>query len=618
MNYRLRIIVLMLFDALLVNLALYLSLYLRFDGDIPGTFYQSYLVLRPWFTITCLAFLYLFRIYHRMWQYASIGELYGTIKAVSGSVLIVLILIYTGLLPILPRSVYIFTWLLMIVSIGGARLGWRILRQIIMREAVKSAKTALIVGAGDAGAMVARELKNNSSMGLNPIGFVDDSATKQKLIMYGIPVLGTRVQIPELVTEYGIEDIIIAMPSAGGKTLRETMKICQQTQARLRIFSGSEDMLGDGRKIRNIELEDLLRREPVKLDLDEIASYLANKVVLISGAGGSIGSELCRQVCRTGPQKLILLDCSENNLFDIENELKDDFKELDLVTELTDIKDRVKLQQVYANHHPQVVFHAAAYKHVPMMEKHPGEAIKNNILGSKNMAELADKYEVDTFVMISTDKAVNPTNVMGASKRITEMLIQELNAKSKTKFAAVRFGNVLGSRGSVIPTFKKQIEKGGPVTVTHPDMTRYFMTIPEAVQLVIQAGAMATGGEIFVLDMGEPVKIIDLASDLIRLYNYEPNRDIDIKFTGIRPGEKLYEELFTAREQMAATRHERIFITRRTEDYIYEGIGDKVDKYFARNVFLNRNDAIELIAQILPEYRNCSKMEDQVEKRVYK
>ena len=608
MVFRFRIVWLLLFDSILINLSVYLALWLRFEGQMTSDnmgsiFMGSFISLIPWFTLISLSWLYFFRLYHRMWQYASIGELFSIVKAVSASILTVVLLIYIFPLPYLPRSVYILTWLLMILLIGSSRMGWRVLRDYFIVEAKTLAKRTLIIGAGDAGAMVAREMINNSSLNLAPIGFVDDNHLKQKLSIFDLPVLGTREKILQIVGTYNIEEIIIAMPSAGGKNIRELVKICKQTEAKIRIFTGSEEMLGDGQKIRNIELEDLLRREPVKLDMEEIAGYLQNKVVLISGAGGSIGSELCRQVCQNDPKELIMLDSSENNLFDIENELREACPDLTLITELTNIKDRIKLQQVYAIHKPQVVFHAAAYKHVPMMEKHPGEAIKNNILGSKNMVELADKHGVDTFVLISTDKAVNPTNVMGATKRITEMLVQELNAKSPTRFAAVRFGNVLGSRGSVIPTFKKQIEKGGPVTVTHPDMTRYFMTITEAVQLVIQAGAMTQGGEIFVLDMGEPVKIMDLAEDLIRFYNYEPDKDIEIKITGVRPGEKLYEELFTAREQMAATRNERIYITRRAEDYFYEGIGETVDKLFVRNTFLNQNDTVELISRILPEYQ---------------
>jgi FlaA1/EpsC-like NDP-sugar epimerase len=606
MNYWLRLTSMIIFDSILIISSVYLSLLLRFDGQIEATYYQAFITLIPWFAVISLTSLYFFRIYHRMWQYASLGELYSIVKAITTSIFIVVALIYTVPLPTLPRSVYILSWGLMIALIGGSRLGWRILRDLIIKDISSVAKRTLIIGAGDAGALVARELKNNPGLNLQALGFIDDSRYKQHLTLYGIPVLGNRRAIPHIVEHYGIEEIIIAMPSASGRVIRELIEICQTTPAQLRIFQGASDLLSQGSKIRNIELEDLLRREPVKLNLQEIAAYLTGKTVLVSGAGGSIGSELCRQICGFNPGSLIVLDYSENNLFDIDNELRENYPDIPIETELADIKDRVRLQTVFSRSQPQVVFHAAAHKHVPMMEKHPAEAIKNNILGTRNIAEMADKFGTEIFILISTDKAVNPTSVMGATKRIAEMLIQDLNQKSQTRFAAVRFGNVLGSRGSVIPTFKRQIENGGPVTVTHPDMTRYFMTIPEAVQLVIEAGAMAQGGEIFVLDMGDPVKILDLAQDLIRLHGFEPDKDIKIRFTGIRPGEKLYEELFSAREQMAATKHDRIYITKRDQDLHFNSI-ETIDTIFAKNAFLNRNDVVKLISQVLPEYHTTKK-----------
>ncbi len=613
MNYWLRIIMLMLFDSVLINLSIYISLWLRFEGDIEAQYLTAFINLIPWITIITLASLYFFKLYHRMWQYASTGELYGIVKAVTTSMLLIIGLIYTIPLPHLPRSVYILSWLLMIAFIGGSRLAWRIVRDNIIKEAGEQGKKTLIIGAGDAGAMFARELINNKELALMPVGFIDDSRYKQKLTLYGIPVLGKRRDIPRIVDEYGVEEIIIAMPSVSGNTVKEFVDICRETPAKLRIFQGTSEIL-NSRQIREIELEDLLRREPVKLNLAEIAGYLTNQVIMVSGAGGSIGSELCRQICTYRPKTLVLVEYSENNLFDIETELRETFPDIHIEAELCDVKDWLKLQEVFQRSRPAVVFHAAAYKHVPMMEKHPQEAVKNNILGTRNMAQMADKHSTKTFIQISTDKAVNPSSVMGASKRIAEMLIQDINQRSTTNFAAVRFGNVLGSRGSVVPIFKKQIEKGGPVTVTHPNMTRYFMTIPEAVQLVIQAGAMAAGGEIFVLDMGEPVKIVDLARDLITLYGYEAGSDIQVKFTGIRPGEKLYEELFTAREQMAATRHERIFQSEQEKPY--NNIYELIDRLFAQNVFLNRNDVVELIKQVLPEYHyvvqsdRCSKSKE--------
>jgi len=597
-----RILSLMFIDTLLINLAVILALLLRFEADIPGQYIDAYISLIPYITIITMVSLYAFRLYHRMWQYASLDELFGILKSVTTSILMLVMLIYTIPLSHLPRSVYILAWLLMLILIGASRLGWRILRELLIKESSLIAKNTLIIGAGDAGEIVIRELLNNTSLNLKPVGIVDDSKSKQYLTLHGIPVLGNRNDIPRIVDKYAIEEIILAIPSAKGKTVREIVAICRQTPAKLRIFQGTDDLLDRRHRLREIQLEDLLRREPVKMNLEEIALYLNDKTVLVSGAGGSIGSELCRQVCMHGIKKIILLDNNENALFEIDNEIKSIFSNVIIETELTDIKDKAKLEYSFSRHKPEVVFHAAAHKHVPMMEMHPGEAIKNNIIGTKNISEIADKNGVETFIFISTDKAVNPTSIMGATKRIAEMIIQEINTTSQTHFAAVRFGNVLGSRGSVIPIFKQQIEKGGPVTVTHPEMTRYFMTIPEAVQLVIQAGAMAEGGEIFVLDMGEPVKILDIANDLINLYNLIPEKDIAIKFTGIRPGEKLYEELFTAREQMAATQNERIYITHKNNGDLIP-ILKTIDNLITDNNNLNGHDAETIIRNLLPEYQ---------------
>ena len=597
-----RILSLMFIDTILINLAVILALVLRFEADIPGQYIDAYLSLVPYITIITLVSLYVFRLYHRMWQYASLDELFGILKSVTTSILILVMLIYTIPLSHLPRSVYILAWLLMLILIGASRLGWRILRELLIKESSLIAKNTLIIGAGDAGEIVIRELLNNTSLNLKPVGIVDDSKSKQYLTLHGIPVLGNRNDIPRIVDKYAIEEIILAIPSAKGKTVREIVAICRQTPAKLRIFQGTDDLLDRRHRLREIQLEDLLRREPVKMNLEEIALYLNDKTVLVSGAGGSIGSELCRQVCMHGIKKIILLDNNENALFEIDNEIKSIFSNVIIETELTDIKDKDKLEYSFSHHKPEVVFHAAAHKHVPMMEMHPGEAIKNNIIGTKNISEIADKNGVETFIFISTDKAVNPTSIMGATKRIAEMIIQEINTTSQTHFAAVRFGNVLGSRGSVIPIFKQQIEKGGPVTVTHPEMTRYFMTIPEAVQLVIQAGAMAEGGEIFVLDMGEPVKILDIANDLINLYNLIPEKDIAIQFTGIRPGEKLYEELFTAKEQMAATHNERIYITHKDNGDLIP-ILKTIDNLITNNNNLNGHDAETIIKNLLPEYQ---------------
>lgn len=604
MYYWLRLAALLLLDAVLLNLAIYFSLWLRFEveGTIPVRYIISFINLLPWYTAITLICLYAFRLYNRMWEYASTGEFYTIIKSLSTSTLAMVLLIYSTPLPSLPRSVYIMAWILSIALIGGSRMAWRLLRDYIVHNTNPDARPALIVGAGDGGAMVARELLNNPGLGLKPIGFIDDSSLKQRLSLYNIPVLGTREDIPRIVHELNIEEIIIAMPSAHGKVVRNLVGICRETSARLRILHGAQELINGGGQIRPLEVEDLLRREPVQLDLDEIAGYISGQVVMVSGAGGSIGSELCRQIAQYQPRLLVMVEYSENNLFDIENELRENYPQLPLQGELCDIRDRVRLEEVFLQSPPAVVFHAAAYKHVPMMERHAHEALKTNVLGTKNMVEMADRYGINTFILISTDKAVNPGSVMGATKRIAERLVQEKNLASNTQFAAVRFGNVLGSRGSVVNTFQKQIEQGGPVTVTHPDMTRYFMTIPEAVQLVIQAGAMARGGEIFVLDMGEPVRITDLALDMITLNGYEPEKDIAITFSGIRPGEKISEELFTAREQMAATRHELILQCNNGYSSTNSHLAERIDAAFMEQAVSRREDAINIIQEILPEY----------------
>lgn len=595
MNYWPRIILLSIFDGFMVGASVYVALLLRFEGLIPEQYIEAGLFLLPIYALSTIAFFFAFGLYHRMWQYASIGELYGIIKAASTSAIFVFFMIYLLSLPTLPRSVYIISWILIIITTGGARLSWRTIRDSIIKSSNKEAKNALIIGAGDAGAIIAREMQSNNSLGIIPVGFIDDNPLKQKLSLFDIPVLGIREEIPQLVEKYNIEEIIIAMPSASGKAIREIISICRETSAKLRIFQGSNEILKQTR-IRNIELEDLLRREAVKMNLDEIASYLKGKKVLVSGAGGSIGSELCRQISMHSPSSLILLENSENNLFEIENELRKSFPKAEIIAELADIRDKARLEKVFAQNQPQVVFHAAAFKHVPMMEKHPEEAIQNNIIGSKNIAEIAKQDKVETFILVSTDKAVNPSSVMGATKRIAEMIIQSMSQDSTTRFAAVRFGNVLGSRGSVIPIFEKQIKAGGPVTVTHPDMTRFFMTIPESVQLIIQAGAMTRGGEIFVLDMGEPVKILDLAHDLINLHGLVPDKDIEIQISGIRPGEKLHEVLFTAEEEMAATRHERIYIT--DENQIHKDVLRIIEEYS-----ISKPDkSLSLIKDLLPEF----------------
>lgn len=421
----------------------------------------------------------------------------------------------------------------------------------------------------------------------------------------GIPVLGTRKDIPRVVKNHNIDKIIIAMPSASGEVIREIVGICEKTGVDLKIMPGVFDMVSgqlDTNEIREVQVEDLLGREPVSVNLEDVAGYLTGEVVLITGGGGSIGSELCRQVARFNPAKLVVVGHGENSVFDIEQELRVDNPTLDVATEILDVKDRDKVHIVFQRYKPGVVFHAAAHKHVPLMEKNPEEALKNNVMGTSNLTEAADEAKVKTFVLISTDKAVNPTSIMGTTKRVAEMVIQSMDKRSETKFVAVRFGNVLGSRGSVIPTFKRQIAKGGPVTVTHPDMVRFFMTIPEASQLVIQAGSMAEGGEIFILDMGQPVKILDLARDLISLSGFEPDVDIKIKFTGMRPGEKLYEELLTAEEGTSATKHKRIFVAKPNNINVSQ-LEELIHLIRERGSYLTREEVIAQLQSVVPTFR---------------
>lgn len=600
----LRYIILMLIDAILVNLAVYLTLLFRFEGLIPAEYINNFYQLIPVITIITLLFLAGLKIYSRIWQYASIGEMLAILRAVSYSVAVIVLLIYLVPLPHLPRSVYIGSWIMINAFIGASRIGWRVWRDLNMRADLENFRRIIIAGAGDAGALLAREIHGNPRLRLKAVGFVDDDPTKQHMILSGIPVLGRCADIPGLAEEMDIDEIIIAMPSVSGEIVREIFNLGKNTRARVRILPGVYESTSSSimAKIRDVQMEDLLRREPVQIDLRQVAGYVSEKTVLVTGAGGSIGSELCRQLLKFSPEKLVLAECGENELFEIEMELNSEERISRICPELVDVRNRDKLEDVFKKYHPQVVFHAAAFKHVPMMERHPEAAIKNNVFGTQNVAELSHTYRAESFIFISTDKAVNPTSIMGASKRIAELIIKDINSRSKTSFAAVRFGNVLGSRGSVIPTFIKQIERGGPVTVTDPEMTRFFMTIPEAVQLVIQAGAIAQGGEIFVLDMGRAVKIDDLARDLISLSGLQPETDIDIVYTGIRPGEKLYEELFTGREEMAATRHQRIFISRKELDQGYKEINEYIKSIKAKDA-LDRNQVYALVHQLVPEFQ---------------
>lgn len=563
MNSRIRLILLMFYDAAAVNLAFIAALLLRFDGAVPPQYWQALLHLGPVLTVLYLVSFIVFSLYNRVWAYASTGELLAIVYSVSAGTALLYGTTYL-LHETLPRTVVAMGWMLIILLVGFSRFAWRMYVQRNKRNGHSPGRKALIVGAGDAGAMVARELMNHDSS-LKPVGFVDDDPGKQRQQLLGLKVLGSREHLPALVVQHKIEEIIIAMPSVGGGVIREVVHACKGTGARLKILPGVYEII-DGKvsvdHLREVCLEDLLGRDPFKVDLKEIAGYVGGQTVMVTGAGGSIGSELCRQIARFKPGRLVLLGHGENSIHKIWLELKRKFPRLELNIQVADVRDEQKIDRVFKEQRPQVVFHAAAHKHVPLMEMHPDEAVKTNIFGTRNVAQAADRHGVSIFVMISTDKAVNPTSAMGATKRIAEMVVQQMNGVSCTRFTAVRFGNVLGSSGSVVPIFREQISRGGPVTVTHPEMKRYFMTIPEAVQLVIQAGSMAKGGEVFVLDMGQPLKIVDLATDMIRLCGFKPGEDVEVVFTGIRPGEKLFEELLTAEEGSVSTRHSRIFTAR--------------------------------------------------------
>lgn len=552
---------LVLLDTIIVTVAPYLALLLRFEGIVGSRQYQMVYDYLPGIILIRLLTFYFFGLYNRLWRYASIHELLAIVSAVTVSSVLIFIYMF-GMGSKLPRSIPIITWLIVIALVGLSRLFLRVL-YMLRKTRKESCSKVLIIGAGDAGAMIARELRQRFYDTKNLIGFIDDDRNKTKHKLFGVPVLGTRDNLSEVVCKYGITEIIIAIPSANGERLREIFKACRETKCTVKTVPGLYEII-DGQvtvdQLRNIDLEDILRRDPVKLDLGQIAGYLTGKRVLITGAGGSIGSELCRQIAKMSPSHVTLLGKGENSIYEIHQELTAKFPKLTIEPVIADVRDKRRILNIFSRVQPQVVFHAAAHKHVPLMEAQPSEAVRNNIFGTQTVAEAADRVNAEKFVLISTDKAVNPTSVMGATKRVAEMIIQHMNRISDTNFVAVRFGNVLGSRGSVIPLFKKQILKGGPITITHPDMKRYFMTIPEASQLVLQSGALAQGGEVFVLDMGEPVKIVDMATDLIELSGLEPGRDIEIKFTGLRPGEKLFEELLTAEEGTMSTKHEKIYV----------------------------------------------------------
>nr|WP_225877760.1 nucleoside-diphosphate sugar epimerase/dehydratase [Alkalibacter mobilis] len=554
-------------DTLLLGFSFFAALALRFDYIIPQISMDMLIKNIGIFVgIEILVFV-LGRMYHSLWRYASITELVQIILTIAFANAAVVAYVYftADIFNInLPRSIYVISGIIDIFLVGGVRIAYRVIPAKFRKyQSYKTKKRVLIVGAGDAGAMLTKEINNHTDLNSKVVAFVDDDIRKKGLRINGIPVVGGSQDIPKLVKKYQIDEIVIAIPSAGKTQIQNIVAVCKKTKVKLKILPGIFEIIGGKVKvsqIRDVQIEDLLGREQIKLDTDEIREFLKYKTVMVTGAGGSIGSELCRQIVLYQPSKLILLDIYENSVYDLEHELRSRYEDLNLKVIIGSVRDRDRIDEIIGEYKPDVIFHAAAHKHVPLMEANPNEAIKNNVFGTLNMAQMANKHGVSKFVLISTDKAVNPTNIMGATKRLCEMIVQSIDRTSETEFAAVRFGNVLGSNGSVIPLFKKQIAQGGPVTITHEDIIRYFMSIPEASQLVLQAGAMAKGGEIFILDMGEPVKIVDLARDLIKLSGFEPDIDIAIKVTGLRPGEKLYEELLLDEEGISDTVHDKIFV----------------------------------------------------------
>lgn len=593
---------LLILDVLIIIAAAITSIYIRFEGIAVDHYLRIIVAHLPFLIVDYLLFFLFFELYRRVWRYAGIRELLAVAAATVGGTLTFYLghIFFDGVY--IPRTVFILIFFLITAGTGLSRLALRIVITKATQENQESEKIpVLIIGAGDAGNLVARDILQYHTGDRRIVGFIDDDRRKHKSLAFGIKVLGGRELINEVVTKYNVKEIIIAMPSLSPSEIAEIAALCSKTKCKTKIVPGIYSMLEQNVTLNNLRpicVEDLLEREPVALDVEKIAGYLTGKCIMVTGAGGSIGSELCRQIMQMKPSQLILLGRGENSIYEIHRELMGIYGQERLVPVIASVRDEERLAGIFDRYKPQVVFHAAAHKHVPLMEAQPREAIKNNVYGSWNVGRLAGEKGVETFIMVSTDKAVNPTSVMGASKKVAEKIMQSLNKRFATKFVTVRFGNVLGSRGSVVPLFKKQIEAGGPVTVTDPEMKRYFMTIPEASQLILQAGSMGQGGEVFVLDMGKPVKIVDLAKNMIRLSGHEPDADIKIAYTGLRPGEKLFEELLTAEEGTVSTIHRQIFRAKLGE----ENTDILREQILSFKLCKNDCEIIDKLQEILPTY----------------
>ena len=603
-----RTMVIFVLDMLCIAGSFFLALWMRFEfrlGAIPQMYLNEYLkIIGPWIVI-CLVVFQLFRLYNSIWSFVSIDELFRIILAYG--VLLAAGLAYVLILKIdMPRSFYFAGFIMSFMSTTALRFSYRFMRQLMAGISTEKSERdrILMIGAGEAGRQLIREINSNPRLGSRVVCIIDDNPSKRRRYLDGVEIAGGRQEIPDAVKKYQVNKIIFAIPTCDGQDRKEILDICSKTGCRVQAVPGMFQLVNGEvsvSKLRDVELQDLLGRDPIQVNLEEICRYISGKVVMVTGGGGSIGSELCRQIAKSNPEQLIIFDIYENNAYDIQMELCRTHPELNLEVLIGSVRDMGRLDDVMAKYRPELVFHAAAHKHVPLMEDSPNEAIKNNVFGTYKMAMASVKYGVKKFVLISTDKAVNPTNIMGASKRLCEMVVQMMNRRSETEFVAVRFGNVLGSNGSVVPLFEQQIAHGGPVTVTHPDIIRYFMTIPEAVSLVLEAGAYAKNGQIFVLNMGDPVRIADLAKNMIRLSGYEPGVEIEIKYIGLRPGEKLYEELLMNEEGMQTTENSRIFIGRQIA--FDETVFRKKMKELERAAENECPDICYLVKKMVPEYQ---------------
>ena len=606
----------LLVHSVIFAVSLFFSLCIMHNMDISvswitNDFFASIL----FFLVVKLVVFWIFGQYTGWWRYVGISDLFGIFSASLVSCIALAALWYFVIvfdfsnLPLLrlggiTQGLLILDMIITVVALSALRIAIRLYHEDFKSQEAEEITGLLIAGAGDAGEALAREILKSKLRKYRIVGFVDDDDNKQRISIHGYTVHGRIVDIPDICKTYDVDEVAIAMPSATRKKIKQVINICEDIKVRCVTVPSITD-IASGRlsvtQMRDVDITDLLGRDEIKLDTENIRAFLNSKTILVTGAGGSIGSEMCRQICNFGPSRLLLLEQAENPLFCIDRELRASFKNVEFKSIIADIVDRERIEQIFARYKPDVIVHAAAHKHVPLMETNPGEAFKNNVCGTKNLADMADKYGATDFVMISTDKAVNPTSLMGSSKRIAEMYVQALDRDSKTAFTTVRFGNVLGSNGSVIPIFKAQIAAGGPVTVTHPDMTRYFMTIPEASQLVLQAATMGKGGEIFLLDMGEPVRIVDLARDLIKLSGYNPDEDIKIEFSGIRPGEKLYEELSIEGEDMIQTEHPKVAIWK-TKQFDKDLLYQYLEELFAVVPGQDHSEIVKAVKKLIPEY----------------